>query len=135
MAATLRAASLRRLFQHGRSSVAPLVSRSLSTKADWHALGYVDDRGLTVFDTLHEMQERSCAVFADKDLFGTYNEEIKDFEWMTFDDYANKVHQCRATLQDLGESTTPVLTRRPMRLTLYIIDRYQGILQNWYHFQ
>ena len=50
------------------------------------------------------MQINSCKVYADKQLFGTYSEESKKFEWMTFQDYADRVDQCRSMLQDLGES-------------------------------
>ena len=66
-------------------------------------MGYLDENGLTVFDTLHEMQVRSCAVFADNDLFGTYNPESKQFVYESFEDYATQVNQCRAVLKDLGE--------------------------------
>jgi len=64
--------------------------------------GILDERGLTIFDTLHDMQVRSCQVFNDRKLFGTYSEETKDFEWMSFADYDHKVNQCRAVLKDLG---------------------------------
>jgi hypothetical protein len=65
--------------------------------------GILDERGLTVFHTLHEMQVNSCKVYADKNLFGTFSEESKQFEWMTFQDYAHQVDRCRAMLKDLGE--------------------------------
>ena len=64
--------------------------------------GVLDEFGLTIFDTLHEMQVRSCQVFSERQLFGTYSEETADFEWMTFQDYADKVDTCRALLKDLG---------------------------------
>jgi hypothetical protein len=66
----------------------------------FQAEGILDERALTVFDTLHEMQVRSCRVYADNDLFGTYNG--KAFEWMTYQEYANNVDKCRAVLHDLG---------------------------------
>jgi hypothetical protein len=46
--------------------------------------GHVDDRGLLMFDTLHEMQIRSCQIFSKKNLFSTYSPETKQFEWMTY---------------------------------------------------
>lgn len=62
------------------------VNTQLS-KAEEKALqeeGILDERGLVVFDTLHNMQTRSCRVFAPKNLFATYSEETKNFEWMSF---------------------------------------------------
>jgi len=64
--------------------------------------GIVDERGLVQFDTLHEMQERSCRVFEEKPLFGTYSEASKQFEWMKYQEFAQKVDTCRALLHDLG---------------------------------
>ena len=46
--------------------------------------GILDERGLVQFDTLHNMQVRSCRVYADKDLFATYSATTQNFEWMTF---------------------------------------------------
>lgn len=66
-------------------------------------LGYVDEDGLTVFETLHEMQVRSCEVFSDRELFGTFSEESQKFEWMTYAEYADKVDTCRAFLQSVGK--------------------------------
>lgn len=68
----------------------------------FHELGYLDDDGLTVFDTLHDMQVRSCHVFADRPLFGTYSNDSKKFEWMSYHEYAHKVDCCRAFLQSVG---------------------------------
>jgi hypothetical protein len=53
-------------------------------EADFQALGLLDERGLVNFDTLHNMQVRSCQVYAEKNLFATYSEETQNFEWMTF---------------------------------------------------
>jgi hypothetical protein len=76
----------------------------------WQELGYVDDKGLTVFDSLHEMQIRSCATYAENELFGTYTQG-KDgkeafFQWMTFQEYATIVNKCRAVLKDIGTSVS-----------------------------
>lgn len=65
-------------------------------------MGFVDEDGLTVFETLHDMQVRSCKVFSDRELFGTYSEESNKFEWMTYAQYAEKVDTCRAFLQSVG---------------------------------
>ena len=46
--------------------------------------GIMDERGLVQFDTLHNMQVRSCRAYADKDLFATYSPTTQNFEWMTF---------------------------------------------------
>ena len=64
--------------------------------------GILDDQGLTVFDTLHEMQVNSCKVFTENELFGTYDEPSNSFLFMTYDEYNQKVNQCRALLKDLG---------------------------------
>jgi hypothetical protein len=81
------------------------ASRCISTEQEKHfqEMGYLDEKGLTVFDTLHEMQVRSCAVFSKNDLFGTYDPESKQFVYESFQDYANQVDKCRAVLKDLGE--------------------------------
>lgn len=50
----------------------------------WRAENIIDDADLVRFDTLHNMQVRSCRVFAPKPLFATYSAESKAFEWMTF---------------------------------------------------
>jgi hypothetical protein len=65
-------------------------------------LGYVDEDGLTVFDTLHDMQVRSCKVYSERELFGTYSEDSRKFEWMTYAQYAEKVDTCRVFLQSVG---------------------------------
>lgn len=92
-----------------RTSVAPVSSfqqRNFSVELKkWQELGYVDEKGLTVFDTLHEMQVRACQTYAANPIFGTYVEkENPEFEWMTFKDYEEKVDKCRAVLKDIGES-------------------------------
>ena len=55
-----------------------------SKTEQWQHEGILDERGLVNFDTLHNMQVRSCRVFADKNLFATYSEVTQKFEWMTF---------------------------------------------------
>jgi hypothetical protein len=57
---------------------------SETNREKWLAQGIIDERNLVQFDTLHNMQIRSCQVFAPKPLFATYSPETKNFEWMTF---------------------------------------------------
>jgi long-chain acyl-CoA synthetase len=64
--------------------------------------GLLDEKGLTVFDTLHEMQLSSCQVYSQNDLFGTFSPKTEKFEWMTYEEYGKKVDQCRSMLKDLG---------------------------------
>ena len=72
----------------------------------WQELGYVDEKGLTLFNSLHEMQVRSCATYAENELFGTYTqgEDGKEgsYQWMTFKEFARNVDKCRAVLKDIG---------------------------------
>jgi len=48
------------------------------------------------------MQVNSCKLFSQNELFGTYDEESKNFRFMTYDDYDQKVSQCRTLLKELG---------------------------------
>jgi hypothetical protein len=70
----------------------------------FYAQGLVDERGLTIFDTLHEMQVRSCHVYASHPLFGTYSNETQRFEWTTYAYFQDRVDTCRTLLKDLGKS-------------------------------
>jgi len=82
----------RRALRH--RAVVSSIRRSLSTETaappvlskteQWQQRGILDERGLVNFDTLHNMQVRSCEVFAHKNLFATFSEESQSFEWMTF---------------------------------------------------
>lgn len=65
--------------------------------------GILDEMGMTAFSTLHELQANSSRVYAENELFGTYQEDSNKFHFMTYDDYNQKVNQCRALLKDLGE--------------------------------
>ncbi|KAG7374459.1 long-chain-fatty-acid-CoA ligase [Nitzschia inconspicua] len=79
--------------------------RSLSASmsmADFHDQGLIDSQGLTLFDTLHELQETSCTVFADNELFGTYNDKSGKFEYLSYKEFGQKVDECRAVLKHLG---------------------------------
>jgi hypothetical protein len=76
---------------------------STADEKAFQEMGLLDDHGLTIFETLHEMQVNSCQVFAQNELFGTYDDASKKFQYMTYDDYAQKVNQCRSLLKDLGK--------------------------------
>jgi hypothetical protein len=78
--------------------------RYLTTREDnFREAGILDESGLTSFDTLHEMQVRSCMVYSGNDLFGTYNSGSEQFEYMTYQEFDGKVNQCRSLLKDLGK--------------------------------
>jgi hypothetical protein len=64
----------------------PVPGMTAQEGEDWKAAGILDERGLVIFDNLHEMQKRSCQVFAKANLFATYSEESSNFEWMTFEE-------------------------------------------------
>ena len=93
------------------------ATRFISTAQteEFQKQGILDDQGLTVFDTLHEMQVNSCKVFTQNELFGTYDEPSNSFLFMTYDEYNQKVNQCRALLKDLG--TCGKLGRNKKRIT------------------
>ena len=69
---------------------------------EFHAKGWMDERGLTLFKTLHENQVRSCEVYADNELYGNYNPETNQFDYKTFRDFGQQVNRARTVLQDLG---------------------------------
>ena len=70
--------------------------------AKFQSLGYIDDNNLLIFDTLHDMQVRATRVFEKRELFGTYSQSLKDFEWMTFGTFGERVDRTRGVLKDLG---------------------------------
>ena len=81
------------------------ITRQISTDREKHfqELGFLDDKGLVIFDTLHQMQYRACQVYAENDLFGTYNPNEEKFEFESFAEFGKQVDRCRAVLKDLGE--------------------------------
>ena len=81
-------------------------NRSISTERENHFkdLGYLDNDGLTVFDTLHDMQVRSCAVYAENELFGSYDETENKFKYVTYEEFGGQVDKCRSVLKDLGKA-------------------------------
>jgi hypothetical protein len=63
----------------------------------------LDDQGLPAFSTLHELQETSCEVYSENDLFGTYSTNTGKFEYLAYKDYARMVQRCRILLKELGK--------------------------------
>ena len=112
-----RSLALRRLLV--KSSTARVACSTLPTKAfstgsasgyvlnereqKYHDMGWMDDRGLTLFKTLHENQVRSCEIYADNELYGVHNDETGNFEYFTYRDFGEKVNRARHVLKDLGE--------------------------------
>lgn len=92
--------------------------RFISTEQQQHfqQLGMLDDQGLTIFDTLHEMQVNSCQVYKENELFGTYDEASNSFLYMTYEEYNQKVNQCRSLLKDLGKNWTKLDKRCRVRV-------------------
>ena len=87
------------------SSTLSSSHRFISTDQEKHFqdLGALDDRGLTIFNTLHELQVNSSLVFKENELFGTYAEKSKSYDYITYDEYSERVNKCRTLLKDLGK--------------------------------
>lgn len=66
--------------------------------------GWLDERGLTQFKTLHENQVRACAIFADRELYGIHNPETDEFDFKTYKEFGQQVNTVRHVLKDLGEN-------------------------------
>jgi len=58
--------------------------------------------GLLEFKTLYELQSRACEVYSKNPIYGTYNETTSKFDYLNYEDFGNKVHECCALLKDLG---------------------------------
>jgi len=84
------------------SSTSPLLNDHSARNQPYIEQGWLDDRGLTRFATLHELQTRSCAVFRDNPLYGIYNADKNEFEFGTYGDFGSRVDQTRRVLQHLG---------------------------------
>jgi len=103
----LKRADKRAVVAHGLAalnSISPTSRRLITTDQEKHfqRLGVLDDHGLTVFETLHELQVNSSLVFKENELFGTYEEESKSYQYITYEEYDKRVSQCRFLLKDLG---------------------------------
>lgn len=116
MASMTRSLALRRFLRPTTARVAsstqfPTAKTFSSSSHDYvlsdreqkyHDMGWMDDRGLTLFKTLHENQVRSCEVYADNELYGMHNDETGEFEYFKYRDFGLKVNRARAVLKDLG---------------------------------
>jgi hypothetical protein len=76
---------------------------TVSSKTQFQEQGLLDNQGLTVFSTLHELQEVACKVYSENNLFGSYSPLSGQFEYLSYKDFGNKVKECRALLKHLGE--------------------------------
>ena len=89
-----------------RAATTATATRSASTLSardqTFFEKGWLDEHGLTRFDTLHELQTRSCAVFKDNPLYGVYNEQRQTFEFGTYGDFGQQVGKAREVLHHLG---------------------------------
>ena len=87
------------------TSVSSTPRRFITTEQEtfFQERGFLDAQGMTAFNTLHELQVHSSHVFSKNELFGTYEEQSNTFKFMTYDEYNQKVNQCRSLLKDLGE--------------------------------
>jgi hypothetical protein len=88
------------------TSLSSPTPASLTSSTVLQKDGLVDNNGLTIFNTLHELQEVSCTVFGKNELFGAYNEISGQFEYLTYDDFGTKVKECRTLLRHLGTYKT-----------------------------
>lgn len=75
----------------------------------------VDERNLLKFDTLASLQQNACQVFADNDLFGTYSEETKQFQWIDYAEFDERVGKVRSVLIDLGTCLQTILLNFDVR--------------------
>ena len=118
---TLRSMTVRRFLRNSAlckvRSISPTIStmtRSFGSSSSsdyklsenerkYHDMGWMDERGLTLFKTLHENQVRSCEIFADNELYGKYDPDSQKFVYSTYREFGNQVNRARHVLQDLGE--------------------------------
>ena len=114
MASLTRSTALRRLLVKSNTARVACSTNIPNTKSfstyvlnereqKYHDMGWMDDRGLTLFKTLHENQVRSCEIYADNELYGAYNDETGEFDYFTYKDFGDKVNRARHVLKDLGE--------------------------------
>ena len=84
--------------------------RFITTDQEKHfqELGILDEEGLTRFNTLHELQVNSALVFKDNELFGTYAEESKSYNYITYDEYNQRVNKCRTLLKESGKRSEKI---------------------------
>lgn len=101
VAATVHGKKVRTVARSGFSWKA--FSTVETTKTNFQDQGLLDAQGLTVFNTLHELQETACKVYPKNELFGTFSEESLKFEYLSYEEFGGKVDKCRSVLSHLGE--------------------------------
>ena len=92
-------------------NVEPSSSRRFITtdqEKHFQELGVLDAEGLTTFSTLHELQANSALIFKENELFGTYTEESKSFNYITYDEYNQRVNRCRTLLKESGKQSEKI---------------------------
>jgi hypothetical protein len=97
-----------RNYRFGRICDGTILMRAFSvsdsaTKTYFKEQGLLDNQGMTVFNTLHELQEVACKVYGNNELFGTFSGETQQFEYLTYKQFGGKVEECRAVLKNLGK--------------------------------
>lgn len=97
----------KRNYSHHNVTSTFASAKPFSTSSSIESLqnqGILDEHELLRFNTLHELQRNACAAFPENTCFGTYVEQNQkgDYEWMTYQDFGEKVNQCRSVLKDLG---------------------------------
>jgi len=68
----------------------------------YYERGWMDEIGSVLFNTLHEDQVRACEIFAENQCLGTYSEETKKFEYITYAELGQLVDRTRDALKHLG---------------------------------
>jgi hypothetical protein len=71
----------------GKAAAASSSTATISPATEhkqWIEQGIMDQDGLVIFDTLHNMQTRACMAYSQRNLFATYSTEAKKFQWMTY---------------------------------------------------
>lgn len=102
----LEAVAVARNVESSSSSSSRSTSRRFITtdqEKHFQELGVLDEEGLTRFNTLHELQVNSALVFEDNELFGTYAEESKSYNYITYGEYDQRVSKCRSLLKESGK--------------------------------
>lgn len=83
-----------------RSLASSYITNPDINVADWQKKGWLDERELLQFGTLHEMQDRACQLFPSNKLFATHNAAKNQFEWMSYSEC-----ECVCRLRTEGEES------------------------------
>lgn len=90
----------------------PSFSTSAENSTQYDPKLYDENNHLR-FGTLHELQRNACMAYSGNEIFGTFvpssnqhdqSEEEGSYEWITYQNFGEKVANCRAVLRDLGMS-------------------------------